>query len=173
MTDPQITQALIIAAYAVLAAFGSAFGLILADADQNVPFIKHRSMFTHGVLWPILAYFVSKGVNDQPFILAALFGFLAGYAIHLLFDMFPQSWHGIALIHLFGSYRMWPTVSFLWLFAGVEASIWVLSQWAGDWRIAGAALAACFVYKSKYEHKLIMPLLSLVVIFCIPLYLGA
>jgi hypothetical protein len=110
-TDPVILYGLTLTLYTILALLGSAFGLILADIDQNIPFIKHRSIFTHGLLWPLLAYWVSTWSNQ--YVLAAMFGFMAGYTIHLVFDMWPQTWHGIALIHVVGSIRLWAILSFI------------------------------------------------------------
>lgn len=53
---PELLQIATIALNLFLAWLGACFGLILADADHNVPFIKHRSALTHGVIWPVLAY---------------------------------------------------------------------------------------------------------------------
>jgi hypothetical protein len=153
--------------YALLAMLGAAFGLILADIDQNIPFIKHRSIFTHGVLWPLVAYYLAEIAN--PYVLAATFGFLSGYAVHLVFDMWPQSWHGIALIHVVGHIRLWAILSFIWLGLGVVAAMYVMSLLAAKW-LVGLALFVCFAYKSKYEQRLIFPLLTICLISAGGLY---
>jgi len=53
LNNPNIMQSITLMGYALLAMLGAAFGLIIADIDQNIPFIKHRSAFTHGALWPV------------------------------------------------------------------------------------------------------------------------
>jgi hypothetical protein len=155
LNNPDLIQSITLGGYALLALLGAAFGLILADIDQNIPFIKHRSALTHGALWPLLALFLAQAVN--PYIIAALFGFMSGYAVHLLFDMFPKQWHGIANIHVIGHIRLWPVLSFIWLFGGVLAAIYAISQWADVW-LCGIALGLCFMYKAKSEDNVIMPL---------------
>ena len=157
--NPDLLYSLTLMGYAILALLGAAFGLILADIDQNIPFIKHRSMFTHGLFWPMGALFL--GQSGNVYLIAAMFGFTAGYAVHLLFDMFPKSWHGIALIHVIGHIRLWWWLSFLWLFGGVLASIYAISQWADVW-LCGLALGLCFMYKAKSEDNVIMPLLFVI-----------
>ena len=59
-------------------------------------------------------------------------GFLPGFGVHLLADMFPKKWRGGALIKLYplkGSLNA--LFSFLWLLAGVVASGYVF--WFSAW----------------------------------------
>jgi hypothetical protein len=41
--------------------FGAAIALIIPDIDQRLPFLVHRSLLTHGMLLPLLAYWLARG----------------------------------------------------------------------------------------------------------------
>lgn len=146
------------------ALIGVAFGLIVADADQNLPFIKHRSALTHGPLLPLL---VIAEPLTRPESQYAATGFFLGYAVHLIFDMWPKKWQGIAKIHLIASWRMPPLLSFAWLGLGAFFALVNVSRWGGQqawWSPSLLALlvAVVFGYKAHSEHKIIMPAITLI-----------
>jgi hypothetical protein len=53
---------------------------------------------------------------------------------------------------------------------GVAAAMYVMHLWANPW-LCGLALFGCFTYKSKHEHKLIFPLLTISIFSGLGLYL--
>ena len=148
--------------------FGALFGMGIADIDHNLWFLKHRSMFTHGILPPLalvsvvlfgqsfLGYVfvgaVSKAIGTYAIYFTG--GFCATYAIHLVFDMFPKQWVGIALIHTpFG--RMWPSVSWLWMSIGLMFSLYTMLVFLPDEKqrvLLGVAMVGLFI-KSKVKER--------------------
>jgi len=107
---------------ATLAGLGFVIGGTFADIDLAPPLpVKHRSAWTHGVLVPVVLYYVMDQPGGQIFWFTV--GFLPAYSLHLLADMFPKSWHGSAFINLHPLPGSFGTIlSFLWLLAGVVAS---------------------------------------------------
>lgn len=148
----------------VLGLLGASFGLVIADIDQNIPYIKHRSFLTHGLFVPLYIFYQTDNYFN--------FGFLAGYAVHLVYDMWPREWVGIAKIHVISHYRLWGVVSFVWLGATVMSAIWVMTKMAHV-NIVVISLLACFVYKSKSEEKIIMAGVTLVCLTILSVYLGS
>lgn len=145
---------------------GASFGLIIADADQNLPVIKHRSILTHGPLWPM---FMGREPISDPIAAHFMIGFFIGYALHLNFDMFPKQWVGIAKIHLYGKVRLNGILSFLWLAAGAISSLWLaaslISQADTYWGLWGGPLliASLFIHKiKKSDEKVVGPAFSLI-----------
>jgi hypothetical protein len=140
--------------------FGASFGLVIADIDQNAPFMKHRSAITHG---PLLALWLWY----QPAITGPLLWFLAGflpaYSVHLIFDMHPKEWAGIAKIHFFWKYRLWGPFSFLWLAAGAIGTALMTVNMV-NWQFTVIMLFASFVYKRKSEKSRIAPTVTVIVV---------
>lgn len=112
---------------------GVSLGLNMADWDHKLPLMSHRSVWTHGIFLPILAWWllVSGYSYADPYFEDAKFnaddwvrllryfglGFFPGYAIHMCFDLYPKKWHGGAFIKSpFGSFPA--GASFLWLLCG-------------------------------------------------------
>ncbi|NJL32525.1 MAG: hypothetical protein HC893_00050 [Chloroflexaceae bacterium] len=93
-------------------AIGLWLGLSLADFDQVLFFLRHRSAITHSALIPALALLFA---SRQNWLRMGLIGAFIGMAVHLSFDLFPLSWSGYALINvpLFG--YLDATLSMLWI----------------------------------------------------------
>lgn len=82
-----------------IGAFGT--GHIIADFDlAPIPMLKHRSIWTHGPLLPVFLMWAWR--SDAPTMpLAVIVACMsAGFAIHIIADMFPRAWRGSALINL-------------------------------------------------------------------------
>lgn len=103
---------------------GLAIGLSLADIDQVFFFLRHRSIVTHGILLPYLAYLLVKQ-PQQSWLRMGVVGLSIGMAIHLGFDLFPASWRGFALLYapLFGS--LGPVFSRIWVIANIVACLYL------------------------------------------------
>jgi hypothetical protein len=92
---------------------GGVVGLTAADIDLAPPLpLKHRSAWTHGPVVPVLAWLLVRSYpSTWPFAAAFLFT----YSLYLLFDMFPNSWRGSALINLYPiKLSLPPLLSFLY-----------------------------------------------------------
>lgn len=161
---------------------GVTLGLRIPDIDHNLPFTKHRSIFTHGLLFPAclfyltlfgqqtLHYVLSNNIAQMLVSFDIIFyftlGFCISYAIHLAFDMSPKKWSGIALIHTpLG--RLPAPLSWLWMELGVLASIYVLIALlpAGmpSMQIGiGVALLIFARYQIK-EANIVIPFLTLAI----------
>ena len=85
--QPLSLIALVVAAY---------IGLKLPDIDQQVGFLLHRSIVTHGPLFPLLAYIFATTEHPVPRRFAL--GANGGLAVHFEFDLFPKAWQGYALV---------------------------------------------------------------------------
>lgn len=112
---------------ALLAGLGAIIGMTFADIDLAPPLpLKHRSVWTHG---PLIPWGIAVGVGMYPWLWPFALGFLASFAIHLLADMFPKSWHGSSMINCYPlKLSLPPLLSFLYLFSGVVFSGWQLAQ---------------------------------------------
>jgi len=119
----------------ILIVVGFSIGGTFADIDLAPPLpVKHRSAWTHGAVVPLGVWWMMQQPGSEFFWFAA--GFLPGFVIHLLFDMFPKRWRGGALVKLYpmpGSLNA--LFSFLWLLAGVAAAGYVF--WRSVWPVVG------------------------------------
>jgi hypothetical protein len=82
--------------FLILALF---LGLNLPDLDQQVRFLVHRSLLTHGFLIPLIIFALAyrdKNTGARFFTM----GFCLASVTHLCFDLFPKAWTGFALIHI-------------------------------------------------------------------------
>lgn len=112
---------------------GISIGLHMADWDHKLPFFDHRSFWTHGMIVPIIVwwllvsgynfadpYFEDAKLNAEDWSRLLRFfglGFFPGYAIHMCFDLFPKKWQGGALIKSpLGAFPM--AGSFIWILCG-------------------------------------------------------
>lgn len=81
-----------------LTGLGGVIGLTLADIDLAPPIpLKHRSWLTHGAWIPLAV----MALPASPAWIALLGGFLPAFALHLIYDMFPRRWSGVATISLY------------------------------------------------------------------------
>ena len=135
-------------------------GLRLPDVDQRVGFLLHRSIITHGPLLPMLA--LAFALNDNPVLRRTGMGVSAGLGVHFAFDLFPQAWHGYALISLpvYG----WTPPVFSWICLGAALLLSMCfavksSRGIIDTGILVVALAAAFWYATGNEKTLLWPLL--------------
>lgn len=109
---------------------GGVIGLSFADIDLAPPLpLKHRSAWTHGLPIPLVVLWL---VERWPAAWTFAGVFLLSYALHLLCDMFPRRWRGSSRINLFPVPVSLPgPLSFLYLLAGVVASVWYSSRILG------------------------------------------
>lgn len=85
--------------------------------------IRHRSVFTHGPLFPLAALWIA---NTWPALTWLCIGFVSACALHLLEDAGPKSWKGSANINCFPlpiSFH-W-SLSFLYIFGSALVALWV------------------------------------------------
>lgn len=81
----------------ILFGVGALIGSKAPDVDlAPVFFIRHRSFWTHGPAFGLLAWWAA-GV--WPAATWALIGFCVACCVHLLKDALPKSWRGSALIN--------------------------------------------------------------------------
>lgn len=79
----------------LLALAGFALGWSLPDIDHNLWFATHRSLLTHSFLLPLAVFGIARG---RPLLRYVGIGVCLALAVHLFFDLFPQSWVGYALL---------------------------------------------------------------------------
>ena len=153
---------------------GTAVGLLLADTDQVFFFLTHRSIVTHGLVLPLLAYqFIP---TRSAWFKAGFGGLCLAMAVHLSFDLFPRGWYGYALLHIpFINTRLEQTYTVLWFLTSMVAccnlSFRVLSS---RMELAAAVIIALvgFSFAAQRESTFWVPLLVLVFAFftaaCLP-----
>lgn len=160
---------------------GLMIGMKIADIDFILPLTKHRSFLTHGFIFPLtlfalttefgqnlleqtLSNEISSTFEKANVVGYFVSGFCLTYAIHLVFDMYPKKWHGIAKIHTpIG--RMPGLLSWLWLGLGAIGSlyvIFVLLESDLEWMLAGTFMLFIFFEVSKKEKSTWLPLLTLI-----------
>ena len=141
-------------------------GLKLPDIDQQVEFLLHRSIITHGPVFPLAAFILAQ--IDNPLPRRFGMGLSLGYAVHMAFDLFPQSWQGYALISIPG-YGWIPAVaSWIWIAATMLLCMSLavkLVRHLGDTLVLLLALAAVFVFASGDEAAFWLPLLATIASF--------
>jgi len=99
-------------------------GFVLPDLDLKLSFLGHRSIITHGLLLPVLLFWVAhKKKHITTRLLAAGDGLSS--AIHLCFDLFPRAWRGYALIYIPVYGRTSPVFSWLWIAVGMVSCIYL------------------------------------------------
>ena len=157
--QPLSILALAVAAY---------IGLKLPDIDQQVGFLLHRSIITHGPLFPLAAFFL--GQIDNPLTRRFGTGICLGYSIHMAFDLFPQAWQGYALISIPG-YGWIPSVA-SWICIAATMLLCLalavkLARHLGDVIIVVVALAAIFVFASGNEASFWLPMAATVLCFAV------
>ena len=108
----------------LLLPIGIVIGLNLPDLDYRVSFLVHRSIVTHGFLFPLLLFW---GIHKRELaqLRLPLIGFSLSLAAHLCFDLFPVAWIGYALISvpLYG--RTDPLFSWLWIAGSIVLCLYL------------------------------------------------
>ncbi|WP_440656500.1 metal-dependent hydrolase [Candidatus Pelagibacter sp. HIMB1509] len=120
-------------------------GLNFPDIDLILIFLGHRSIITHGILVPLLIYFLltkeikifsiknrfekiftSKHFKDN-LLDYTYTGFLLGIAIHLCADLFPKNYNftGTATIFLPFWIYTGKTFSILWIFGNMFFAVYI------------------------------------------------
>jgi len=82
--------------FLLIVCLSSWLGLKFPDWDLKLG-IKHRSLLTHSplILVPFIVHYLKVREEFLGFFIS---GFSIGIAVHLLFDGFPKSWKGTALL---------------------------------------------------------------------------
>ncbi len=93
---------------------GIAIGKEFPDLDQETSLLLHRSIVTHGLLLPFVAFGLASLVRSLP-IRWLVLGFSVGVAVHLSFDLFPRGWSGFALISVPTVGWTAPWFSWIWI----------------------------------------------------------
>lgn len=151
-------------AIALVALFcGAALGLSLPDTDHVFFFLRHRSMVTHSVLFPFLAYYFSR--DSKYWVRMGATGLALAITVHLCFDLFPADWRGYALLYIPFGGALPGTMSWLWLFGNMVACWYIsflLLDTIDQTKIALGCTALIFLFASQVERSLWMPLITLV-----------
>lgn len=150
-------------------------GLNLPDLDQQLPFLTHRSIITHGLLIPLgLAWAVNKEKVVSTRLLSM--GFNIAIVIHLVFDLFPRAWTGFALIHILFWGRSSALFSWLWISISSIVCLYMtfilLRILADTLLISGSLLFGLIFYASR-ETIFLAPLVALLIAICLTLFLPA
>jgi hypothetical protein len=151
--------------------FGAAIALIIPDIDQRIPFLVHRSLLTHGMLLPVLAYWIAR---RAPITHRGAIGVCTATAVHLAFDLFPRLWIGFALIHAPVLGRFPPVLSIAWLAISLVVCCYLalaLVRNAADLGLVALGLAASFVLLAPTEVETRGPFLALVAALALVLVL--
>lgn len=104
--------------------FGFTIGLRLPDIDQTLPFLLHRSIVTHGLLLPLVLFGLALASSQSPLRLFVI-GLCIASALHLVFDLFPRAWVGLALIHIPGIGYTSAAFSWAWLAISIVACLYI------------------------------------------------
>jgi hypothetical protein len=157
---------------AIAFAVGLWIGGAMADFDHTLPFLVHRSIVTHGVLIPLLAYVLLP--KEQEWIRLGLIGVFAGMGAHLVYDLFPSAWIGTALISVPGYGRLPGAPSAIWVALNVIASLYIallLVRHSYDVGLAAVGLAVTFLGYAPKEHAFWWPLVALAAALVVALVL--
>lgn len=160
-----LSTAILVACFVIGAWLGSWF----PDIDQRIGFLRHRSIVTHGIWMPTLLL-IGVGVARLDRVDWFIGGFAAGVAVHLAFDLFPDSWRGYALITAPVVGAMSKNVSRVWIALSVFACLSIAVILAdGHGRVGliayGASLWMLYAYGVvRQKESFAGPLLTLIVL---------
>ena len=142
-------------------AAGVYVGFRFPDLDQRTEILVHRSIVTHGLLVPLLLYFIlgSRGSPAPARLFVA--GAALAVAVHLSFDLFPRAWWRHALIHLPAYGWTSPFLSWSWIAVSIVLCFFIAIKSAQGW--LGTALVficsiAVFSYSIPTEDALWRPM---------------
>lgn len=160
-----LSTSILVACFAIGAWIGSWF----PDIDQRIEFLRHRSVVTHGIWLPALLL-VGVGVARLERVDWFIGGFAAGVAVHLAFDLFPDSWRGYALITVPVVGAMSKNVSRAWIALSVFVCLSIAVILAdGHGRVGliayGASLWMLYAYGVvRQKESFAGPLLTLLLL---------
>ena len=156
-------------------------GLKLPDIDQNLSFLTHRSLLTHGLLLPVLGLFLARrylGLDSplSPLWRLWLIGLCVALSVHLSFDLFPKSWRGFALIKIPFYGQAGATFSLLWIAASCVAGLYIMLRLIRHaWELLPGGGALLMAFAQHLEHSprehFLAPMLALLVAGAIALVL--
>jgi hypothetical protein len=159
----------------LLLPIGIAVGLSLPDIDHELGFLVHRSLVTHGCLFPFLAFWVAYK-RENPMTRLFSMGFSVSSAAHLSFDLFPRAWTGFALIHIPLYGRISPLFSWLWIAGSIAICLYLalsLTRNLLDVVASSGSLAVSFGFCLTTGNTFWLPLVALVLATAIALMLPA
>ncbi len=152
---------------------GVLIGLNFADIDQQLPFLLHRSILTHGFLAVAILYGIARSKRGSALRLFTIGVGLAS-AIHLAFDLFPRSWRGYALITVPGYGRTGAAFSWFWIALSVIICLYLAFTLIEDTIEIVTAVVTLFVtfsYCATTENVYWLALIALVIASIIALKL--
>ena len=137
----------------------------LPDVDQDLSIVTHRSVFTHGLIIPLVLFGLASSARA---LLLRLFviGFCLGAAVHLSYDLFPRAWQGFALIHLPVFGWTFPAISWVWIAVSIVSCVYFTMRLVSGLFQGIAVLVggvAMFSYTGLNEATLAGPAASLAV----------
>ena len=155
---------------------GIRLGLNFPDLDLSLPFLRHRSFLTHGLLLPVLLFFALRWCFgwrprlqlflDIPLRLL-LIGICVACTVHLCFDLFPRAWYGFALIWVPFYGRATPTFSWMWLGASCVVCLYLallLVRHLLEIMLSALGLGLTFVLESSKESSFVLALGALLLV---------
>ena len=144
---------------------GLVLGERLPDVDQRTDFLLHRSILTHGLLLPMVLFWLAAGIRATQMRLFVA-GFSAGVGVHLCYDLFPKAWVGYALIAVPVVGWTHQAVSWLWIALSIICSLYFAMRLVRN-GVQGLALAVgalgLFAYAGVDEDGLWGPALSMMI----------
>jgi hypothetical protein len=150
----------------IMLVVGFAIGLDIPDWDLRVGFLTHRSILTHGLLLPVVCFWIA---HKKPVAALRLFalGICLAAALHLSFDLFPRAWKGFALIHIPVLGRAGAVFSWLWIALSVVITLHLallLIRTLFELSISTIGLLGSFVLYATGEAVFFgLPLITLIV----------
>jgi hypothetical protein len=153
---------------------GAIIGLWFPDVDHVFPFLRHRSLLTHGLIVPLMLYLAVRA--DDTWRRRAVIGFCLTVAVHLAFDLYPRGWYGYALLYYpFVPTSIGFTESVVWLLVGIASCLYFALRLLNTRQeVNTAALVAigAFLFAYPREQTFWAPLLTLLlvcaVVACFP-----
>lgn len=140
-------------------ALGAVVGLKFPDLDQRVPFLVHRSIVTHGILFSAIGYLLQWD-RPQLWLRTLLIGFSAAVAVHLGYDLFPRRWSGPALIAIPWYGYTSPAFSWCWLIGSVGGCLFLagrLIRTVLEIVLSLLVIAGTYLYAAQTEATLFWP----------------
>jgi hypothetical protein len=151
-------------------------GFRFPDIDQRTDLLVHRSIVTHGLLVPLILYFLfGSRRSPAPFRLFVAGAALA-VAVHLSYDLFPRAWWRHALIHLPSYGWTPPFVSWVWIASSIVLCFYIAIKAAQGWlesTLVFILIFAVFSYSQPTEHSLWRPFVAVIVGIAIAVVLSA